>query len=73
MKARHSSEQHAFRRFLEWLDEGSNSGGQKYVEMHQRLVSYFDRKNCQTPHELADETLSRVTRRLEEASLSTRC
>ncbi len=56
----------AFRRLLEWLDEGEDSGGQKYLEMRQRLVAYFDRKNCLTPDELADETLNRVSRRLEE-------
>jgi len=61
-----SPDQLAFRRFLEWLDEGSESGGQKYLEMHRRLVSYFDHKNCLSPRELADETLSRVARRLEE-------
>jgi DNA-directed RNA polymerase specialized sigma24 family protein len=56
----------AFRNFLVWLDEGSDSGGQKYLEMRQRLVAYFDYKNCRTPNELADETLNRVARRLEE-------
>ena len=61
-----SREQRAFCRFLDWLDEGSRSGGQKYLEMHRRLVSYFDRKNCRSPQELADETLSRVARRLDE-------
>ena len=40
--------------------------GLKYLEMRRRLVSYFDRKNCATPDELADETLNRVARRLEE-------
>jgi DNA-directed RNA polymerase specialized sigma24 family protein len=34
--------------------------------MRRRLVAYFDRKNCLTPEELADETLNRVARRLEE-------
>jgi hypothetical protein len=43
-----------------------DSGGQKYLDMHRRLVSYFDHKNCASPRELADETLSRVARRLEE-------
>ncbi len=61
-----SPDQLAFRRFLEWLDEGTDSGGRKYLEMHRRLVSYFDRKNCASPQELADETLSRVARRLQE-------
>jgi DNA-directed RNA polymerase specialized sigma24 family protein len=56
----------AFSKFLEWLDEGVDSGGQKYLEIRQRLVAYFDRKNCLTPDEFADETLNRVSRRLEE-------
>lgn len=55
-----------FRRLLDWLDEGADSGGQKYLEMRRRLVTYFDRKNCPTPDELADETLNRVARRLDE-------
>lgn len=57
----------ALSRLLEWLDEGDDSGGQKYLEMRRRLVAYFDRKNCLTAHEYADETLNRVARRLEEA------
>ncbi len=51
---------------LEWLDEGTSSEGQRYLEIRRRLVSYFDRKNCNEPHDLADETLNRVARRLEE-------
>jgi hypothetical protein len=34
--------------------------------MRRRLVLYFQRKRCVTPDDLADETLNRVTRRLEE-------
>lgn len=56
----------AFQRLLEWLDEGENSGGDKYLEMRRLLVDYFDRKNCLTPDDLADETLNRVARRIEE-------
>ena len=56
----------AFHRLLEWLDEGTSTDGQRYLEIRQRLVAYFDRKNCLTPDELADETLNRVARRLEE-------
>lgn len=56
----------AFHALLDWLDEGAQSEGQKYLEMRRRLVTYFDRKNCSTPDELADETLNRVARRLEE-------
>jgi DNA-directed RNA polymerase specialized sigma24 family protein len=56
----------ALGQLLVWLDEGADSGGEKYLEMRRRLVSYFDRKNCLSPDELADETLNRVARRLEE-------
>jgi DNA-directed RNA polymerase specialized sigma24 family protein len=58
--------QTAFHRLLVWLDEETDSGGQRYLEMRRRLVLYFDRKNCRSPDELADETLNRVTRRLQE-------
>jgi DNA-directed RNA polymerase specialized sigma24 family protein len=56
----------AFGRLLAWLDEGTDSGGERYLEIRRRLVLYFDRKNCLSPDELADETLNRVARRLEE-------
>jgi DNA-directed RNA polymerase specialized sigma24 family protein len=56
----------AFHRLLNWLDEGRSTDGQKYLEMRQRLVAYFDRKNCSNPDDLADETLNRIARRLEE-------
>ncbi len=56
----------AFRQLLEWLDEGTDSGGEKYLEIRRRLASFFDRKNCLAPDDLADETLNRVARRLTE-------
>src|ERR1044072_6294884 len=56
----------AFHDLLNWLDEGNNSEGQKYLAMRSRLVSYFNRKHCLEPEELADETLNRVARRLNE-------
>jgi DNA-directed RNA polymerase specialized sigma24 family protein len=56
----------AFRHLLQWFDQGNDSNGERYLEIYNRLVSYFDRKNCINPHELADETLNRVARRLSE-------
>jgi DNA-directed RNA polymerase specialized sigma24 family protein len=56
----------ALNRLLAWLDGNQNSEGKNYLEMRQRLVTYFDRKNCLTPDDFADETLNRVARRLEE-------
>jgi DNA-directed RNA polymerase specialized sigma24 family protein len=56
----------SFERFLSWLDNGKNSEGRSYLEMRKRLVAYFERKKCSSPDELADETLTRVSRRLDE-------
>lgn len=55
-----------FRQFLGWLDEGVESNGERYLEMRRRLVRYFDYRNCPSPDDLADETLNRVARKLEE-------
>ncbi|MEO6390790.1 MAG: hypothetical protein ABIP75_02990 [Pyrinomonadaceae bacterium] len=56
----------AFHQLLTWLDGDTNSDGGTYLEMRRRLVAFFDRKNCLQPDSLADETLNRVARRLEE-------
>jgi DNA-directed RNA polymerase specialized sigma24 family protein len=61
-----SSDQRSFHRFLNWLDGGADSDGQTYIEMRRRLAAYFERKNCLLADDLADETLSRVARRLDE-------
>lgn len=50
---------------IEWLGSGDRTGD-AYVAMHRRLVGYFSRKGCRVAEELADETLTRVARRLAE-------
>jgi DNA-directed RNA polymerase specialized sigma24 family protein len=59
----------AFTRLLVWLDDGIESHGERYVEMRRRLVSYFDRRSRPSADELADETLNRVARTLDEAGV----
>ena len=59
----------ALNRLLEWLDDGVDSNGERYLEMHRRLVSYFDRRNRFAADELADETLKRVAGTLEESGV----
>jgi DNA-directed RNA polymerase specialized sigma24 family protein len=56
----------SFGRFLAFLDNGTESNGASYIEMQRRLAGYFARKGCLAPEELADETLNRVSRRLDE-------
>jgi len=51
---------------VEWLDGTGDRSGDAYVVMHQRLVAYFSRRGCRNAEELADETLTRVGRRLRE-------
>jgi RNA polymerase sigma-70 factor, ECF subfamily len=61
--------QSVFERLLEWLDDGTESHGERYLEMRRRLVSYFDRRNRAAADELADETLNRVARTLEQSGV----
>ena len=56
-----------FNRLLEWLDDGVDSGGERYLEMRRRLVSYFDRRNRGSAEDLADETFNRISRTLEQS------
>jgi DNA-directed RNA polymerase specialized sigma24 family protein len=65
--------QFAFGRLLEWLDDGIDSRGERYLEMRRRLVAYFDRRNRANADELADEALNRIARTLEaEGTIQTR-
>lgn len=57
----------AFQRLLTWLDQGADSQGERYLDIRDRLVHYFARRNGPAPDDLADETLNRVARRLEES------
>src|SRR4051812_42100284 len=59
----------AFKRLLEWLDEGVDSCGERYLEMRRRLVSYFERRNRPSADELADDTFNRIGRTLEDAGV----
>jgi DNA-directed RNA polymerase specialized sigma24 family protein len=61
--------QSVFDRLLAWLDDGTESHGERYLEMRRRLVAYFDRRNRPAADELADETLNRVARTLEQGGV----
>jgi DNA-directed RNA polymerase specialized sigma24 family protein len=56
----------AFARLLAWLDDGVESHGERYLETRRRLVTYFDRRNRPSAEELADETLNRIAKTLEQ-------
>jgi len=63
----------AFSGLLEWLDDGTESRGERYLEIRRRLVSYFDRRNHPSPDGLADETFRRIGATLKrDGAIATR-
>ena len=58
-----------FARLLEWLATGAGSPGEQYVDVRRRLVTYFERRNRPAAEDLADETLSRIGRTLEQGGV----
>jgi DNA-directed RNA polymerase specialized sigma24 family protein len=56
-----------FTRLLRWLDDGTDSRGETYLELRRRLIAYFDRRNRPAADMLADETFDRVSRTLERS------
>jgi len=56
----------SFARLLEWLDRDRERAGQKYELIRLRLIKIFVCRGCSSAEELADETLDRVARKVEE-------
>jgi DNA-directed RNA polymerase specialized sigma24 family protein len=61
----------AFSRLLAWLDDGMESHGETYLQIRQRLAAYFERRGRSAPDDLADETLNRIARTLEDTGTIT--
>jgi DNA-directed RNA polymerase specialized sigma24 family protein len=58
--------QSAFERFLVWLDPDRDQAGVKYEEIRRRLIKIFVCRGCATGEDLADETINRVIRRMQD-------
>jgi len=58
--------QDAFDRFLGWLDPNREQAGTKYEDIRRKLVKIFTCRGCPDYDELADETINRVIRRIQE-------
>ncbi len=61
-----SLSQEAFDALLDWLDSDREQAGIKYEQIRSRLIKIFTGRGCIDPEELADETINRVTRKLDE-------
>jgi RNA polymerase sigma factor (sigma-70 family) len=58
--------QDAFDQFLQWLDPDREQAGSKYEAIRRRLIRIFTCRGCQDPEDLADETINRVARKVQE-------
>jgi DNA-directed RNA polymerase specialized sigma24 family protein len=66
MKYESITTQESFDALLAWLDPDRNEAGQKYEDIRRRLIKIFCCRGCYEPEDLADETISRVTKKLRE-------
>lgn len=58
----------AFNKFLLSLDPNLEKAGEKYEAIRQTLVKFFDWRGAHFPEDCADETLNRVTRKIDEGN-----
>lgn len=58
--------QNSFDTFLELLDADREQAGEKYENLRQRLIKFFEWRNCEMAEELADTVFDRVMRKIAE-------
>src|SRR5262249_21912761 len=56
----------ALARFLARLDPDSDRAGEKYESLRLTLMKFFDWRGAHFPEDLADETINRVVRKIDE-------
>lgn len=61
-----SLSQEAFDALLDWLESDREQAGIKYEQIRSRLIKVFTGRGCVDPEDLADETINRVTSKLNE-------
>jgi DNA-directed RNA polymerase specialized sigma24 family protein len=64
--------QEAFDQLLDWLDSDREQAGIKYEEIRRRLIKIFIGRGCADPEDLADETINRVTSKLDEIEIESK-
>ena len=56
----------AFNKLLQCLDADRQRAAERYEQLHRKLEKFFEVHRSAAAEELADETINRVTRKLEE-------
>jgi DNA-directed RNA polymerase specialized sigma24 family protein len=54
-----------FEKLLNWLNPDRETAGQKYESIRARLVKIFYARGCYQAEEMADETMDRVTKKID--------
>jgi RNA polymerase sigma factor (sigma-70 family) len=54
-----------FERFLSWLNPDHELAAKKYEEVRRRLIKIFACRGCTEAEDLADETITRVIRKVQ--------
>jgi DNA-directed RNA polymerase specialized sigma24 family protein len=55
-----------FDKFLVLLDADREQAGVKYENLRQRLIKFFEWRNCEMPEELTDIVFDRVLKKIDE-------
>src|SRR5215207_6031462 len=64
MKEERDWEGENFEHLLEWLDPDRERAGARYEEIRRALIKIFTTRGCAEPEDLADETITRVCRKV---------
>jgi RNA polymerase sigma factor (sigma-70 family) len=59
-----------FDELLDWLNPDRDQAGRKYEDIRRRLIRMFMHRGCTTAEDLADETITRVARKMQEVKVS---
>jgi DNA-directed RNA polymerase specialized sigma24 family protein len=58
----------ALETFLASLDRDRNAAAERYEHIRARLLRFFEWRGCEFPEECADETITRVIRKIDEGA-----
>ena len=67
-RAKWELNQESFESLLRWLNSDREQAGKRYEDIRGRLIKIFSARGCAEPDLLADETINRVAKRVEEIS-----
>jgi DNA-directed RNA polymerase specialized sigma24 family protein len=67
-RAKWELNQESFESLLRWLNSDREQAGKRYEDIRGRLIKIFSARGCAEPDLLADETINRVAKRVDEIS-----